>query len=83
MVSRSTPLLIVALLSTTSSAARADEAEPRTSTLSLPDRSYLWDGGAIPYLYLPLALTIGLRTSMPPAAAASKYSIATGYWPPA
>lgn len=66
MVSRSTPLLVVAFLSTTSSAAHADGADPHA--LSLPDRSYLWDGGAVPYLYLPLALTIGLRTSTSPRA---------------
>ncbi len=45
------------LLCATSSTARADEPSP------LPDRSYLWDGGAVPYLYVPLALTVGLRTA--------------------
>lgn len=43
--------------------ARADRFDWR-----LPDRSYLWDGGAVPYLYAPLAFAIGLKLAAEPPA---------------
>jgi membrane-associated phospholipid phosphatase len=44
----------------------------------LPDRSYLWDGGAVPFLYLPLAMTLGIRGGNEPPADPIMFSEAEG-----
>lgn len=56
---RPTWILIAALCVGVPDTAAADDWQ-------LPERSYLWDGGAVPFLYVPLALTIGLTWASPP-----------------
>jgi membrane-associated phospholipid phosphatase len=71
MLSR--PLVALLVLGFTHRTAIADgtpEHDPARSGASdfdwsLPDRSYLWDGGMVPFVYAPLALTLGLRGQEP------------------
>ncbi|MBA3456215.1 MAG: phosphatase PAP2 family protein [Deltaproteobacteria bacterium] len=60
-------ILIAALTVSVPAIARADDDVKGTFDWRLPKRSYVWDGGAVPFLYLPLALTIGLKFTSPRA----------------
>ncbi|MBZ0234190.1 MAG: phosphatase PAP2 family protein [Deltaproteobacteria bacterium] len=64
---RSSSLVAIVLVLTTSTHAAADagEADPDEG-FELPDRAYLLDGGAVPYLYVPIALTLAIRSQTPP-----------------
>jgi membrane-associated phospholipid phosphatase len=60
-------LLVVGVLGMVAPhAAVADARLDGSFDWHLPERSYLWDGGAVPFLYLPIGLTIGLKASEPP-----------------
>lgn len=54
-------------------AAHADEFD-----FQLPKSSYLWDGGAVPFLYLPLALNLANRSMSEPPATPIVFSAAEG-----
>jgi len=64
---QTTWLVIAALALGVPRSAAADDDVKGTFDWRLPKRSYLWDGGAVPFLYLPLAMSLAMRLrSAPP-----------------
>lgn len=59
-------IVIALLVASVPRDASADDDTSGTFDWRLPKRSYLWDGGAVPFLYLPLALNIGMKLSGDP-----------------
>lgn len=61
-----------------SSAARTARGDSDTFRPEL-DASYFWDGGAIPFLYAPAALTVGLRLFVDPASSPKLFPDSEGF----
>ena len=69
-------VLLVALLLTLSAEARTVGAQSFSPDV---DAEYFWDGGAVPFLYLPAAIAVGMRLAGEPASSPKLFPASEGF----